>query len=84
MNQKQLLVEKLIQANCIKIGNFTLKNGSKSKYYFDMKNLISTPTLLAEIGDLIFKMLGDFDINYWNSIWRITNCHTFPQNTINR
>ena len=62
MNQKQLLVEKLIQANCIKIGKFTLKNGSTSKYYFDMKNLISTPTLLTEIGDLIFKMLGDFDI----------------------
>ena len=62
MNQKQLLVEKLIQANCIKIGKFTLKNGSTSKYYFDMKNLISTPALLAEIGDLIFKMLGDFDI----------------------
>ena len=58
----QILVEKLIQANCIKIGNFTLKNGSKSKYYFDMKNLISTPILLAEIGDLIFKMLGEFDI----------------------
>jgi len=60
--QRQLLVEKLIQANCIKIGDFTLKNGSKSKYYFDMKNLISSPLLLAEIGDLIFKMLGDFDI----------------------
>ena len=56
------LIETLIEANCIKIGSFTLKNGSVSKYYFDMKNLISYPILLSKIGDMIFDMLGDFDI----------------------
>ena len=30
----------LINANCIKEGNFKLKNGEYSKYYFDMKNLV--------------------------------------------
>lgn len=56
------LIKKLVNTNCIKIGNFTLKNGSVSKYYFDMKNLISNPILLSQIGNLIYEMLGDFDI----------------------
>ena len=58
----QLIIDKLIQSNCIKFGSFTLKNGEISKYYYDMKNLISNPTLLSEIGDEIYKLLEDFDI----------------------
>lgn len=58
----QLIIDKLIQSNCIKFGSFTLKNGEISKYYYDMKNLISNPTLLSEIGDEIYKLLDDFDI----------------------
>ena len=56
------LIEELVKANCIKIGKFTLKDGSVSKYYFDMKNLISYPSLLMRIGDLLYSLLGDFDI----------------------
>ena len=59
---KNELIETLIESNCIKIGNFTLKNGNTSKYYFDMKNLISYPQLLSKIGDLIYEKLDDFDI----------------------
>lgn len=62
MDQPFDLIEELIAANCIQIGNFTLKNGSTSKYYFDMKNLISYPLLMAKIGDLLFPLLGEFDI----------------------
>ena len=49
--------EELINSNCIKIGNFQLKNGDTSKYYFDMKNIISHPELLTQIGDLIYGKL---------------------------
>ena len=56
------IIEKLIASNCIKIGKFKLKNGQFSKYYFDMKNLISYPDLLKEIGDKIYEQLGEFDI----------------------
>jgi len=56
------IIEKLIKSNCIKIGKFKLKNGKISKYYFDMKNLISFPELLKEIGDKIYEQLGEFDI----------------------
>ena len=56
------MIKELIEKNCIKIGNFTLKNGETSKYYFDMKNIISYPSLLKSIGDMIYNKLGDFDI----------------------
>ena len=39
-----------------------MKNGENSKYYFDMKNLISYPSLLKKIGDEIYKKLEPFDI----------------------
>ena len=56
------MIKELIECNCIKIGNFRLKNGDISKYYFDMKNIISYPELLKKVGDEIFKKLDDFDI----------------------
>ena len=57
------LIESLIDFDCIKTGNFKLKNGSVSKYYFDFKNIISTPWLLCAIGDMIYSnILVDFDI----------------------
>ena len=56
------MIEELIKANCIKIGSFKLKNGEISKYYYDIKNLISHPHLLRKVGDEIYKMLDDFDI----------------------
>ena len=45
------MIEELIDTNCIKIGKWKLKNGEISKYYFDMKNIISNPILLKKIGD---------------------------------
>lgn len=56
------MIKELIDNKCIKLGNFTLKNGEISKYYFDMKNLISNPELLMKIGDALFEILDDFDI----------------------
>ena len=56
------MIEELLAANCIKIGSWKLKNGDISKYYFDIKNIISTPSLLCKIGDELYKTLGDFDI----------------------
>jgi len=55
------MIKNLIDLNCIKVGNFTLKNGEQSKYYFDMKKLISYPTILKEIGDILYKKLPEFD-----------------------
>ena len=62
LSDKKILIEGLIESNCIKKGLFTLKNGESSKYYFNMKNLISKPKLLKFIGDEIYESLPDFDI----------------------
>lgn len=51
------IISELIDNECIKIGDFKLKNGDISKYYFDMKNLVSYPSLLCKIGDEIYKLI---------------------------
>lgn len=51
------IIKELFNKDCIKEGNFTLKNGEISKYYFDMKNLVSYPQLLKKIGDEIYKLI---------------------------
>ena len=51
------IVNDIIAYECIKEGNFKLKNGDISRYYFDMKNIISYPSLLKTIGDNIYKMI---------------------------
>ena len=43
------MIEELIKSNCINLGNWKLKNGENSKYYFDIKNVISNPSLLRKI-----------------------------------
>ena len=60
---KNSLIESLLLNDCIKTGNFKLKNGSVSKYYFDLKNIISNPSLLRDIGDYLYSNIKeDFDI----------------------
>ena len=58
------LIHELIKCNCVKVGEFKLRNGEMSKYYFDMKNLVSYPQLLKKIGDEIYVHLiaGNCDL----------------------
>ena len=56
------MIDELMNTECIQVGNFRLKNGNVSKYYFDMRNLIAYPKLLAKIGDALYEMMGEFDI----------------------
>ena len=44
----------------MKVGEFKLRNGETSKYYFDMKNLVSYPQLLKESATGYIGML------FWN------------------
>lgn len=53
------IITDLKKANCIKEGNFQLRNGEYSKYYFDMKNLISYPKLLSKIGDSLWNIINE-------------------------
>jgi uridine monophosphate synthetase len=56
------LYQKLVNCNCLKKGKFKLKNGETSEYYFDIKNVISHPSLLRYIGIQLFNILDEFDI----------------------
>jgi len=60
--KKKNIIEKLVKINCIKKGNFVLRSGKESEYYFDMKNIISCPKLLVEIGDEMYKLIKNCDI----------------------
>ena len=62
IDDKNNLIKKLFECNCIKQGKFTLKNGKLSKYYYNFKNIISHPHLIKIIGDNLYNLLGDFDI----------------------
>lgn len=57
-----VMISNLIESECIREGYYKLKNGYRSKYYFDMKNLISVPEHLKMMSDKLYHMLGDFDI----------------------
>ena len=53
------MIEELTDAGCIKYGRFKLKSGEISKYYFDMKGIISYPKLMKEIGDKMHELIGN-------------------------
>lgn len=47
------LYERIFDAGCIKFGEFTLKNETKSPVYIDFRGLVSKPALLREIGQTL-------------------------------
>lgn len=44
------LADRLLDAGCVKFGQFTLKSGLVSPIYLDLRQLISDPALLAAVG----------------------------------
>ncbi len=52
------LADGLLEAGCIKFGEFTLKSGLKSPIYIDLRQIITYPKLLADIAQAYLPILS--------------------------
>ncbi len=61
MTEKSIaaLADGLLEAGCIKFGEFTLKSGLKSPIYLDLRQIISYPKLLAKVGAAYLPLIRD-------------------------
>lgn len=59
--ENEKLITKLINLKCFKHGVFTLKSGKKSNYYIDLRCLVSHPTILKEICELLKQKIDTFE-----------------------
>ncbi len=52
------LADGLLEAGCVKFGEFTLKSGLISPIYIDLRRVISNPKLLEQVGAAYLPVLG--------------------------
>lgn len=54
----------LLDAGCLKFGNFTLKSGAQSPVYFDLRVVVSFPKLLARVAERMHQQVEKAGIAY--------------------
>ena len=64
-NELSALADNLLEAGCIKFGEFTLKSGLESPIYIDLRRIISHPKLLADVAQAYLPILSNRP-THWN------------------
>jgi len=62
-HQLTSLADELLEAGCIKFGNFTLKSGLQSPIYIDLRQIISHPKLLAEVAQAYLPIVSSLQFS---------------------
>jgi uridine monophosphate synthetase len=62
-NSPATLADHLLEAGCIKFGEFTLKSGLKSPIYIDLRRIITYPTLLSAIARAYLPLLSNLQFS---------------------
>lgn len=57
-SRQHYILQRIIELNCFKEGKFTLKNGSESNYYINLRNLIREPEVIKVICELIYDKIN--------------------------
>ncbi len=55
--QKREVIDGLIENECFRVGEFTLKSGKKSPFYIDLRRVSSDPSLLAKVARAYASLL---------------------------
>ncbi len=66
--KKEYFILRLHDIGAIKFGEFTLKSGQKSPFYFDLRDMISHPELLSKIAYMIVDEIKDSDFDYISGV----------------